>query len=32
MSTASLIGGGMIAGESLYYLGAGLALFFGTML
>jgi hypothetical protein len=32
MSTTSLIGGGLIAGESLYALGAGLASLFGSML
>jgi len=32
MSTTSLVGGGLIAGESLYALGAGLASLFGTML
>jgi uncharacterized oligopeptide transporter (OPT) family protein len=32
MSTASLIGGGLIAGESLYYLGLGLASLFSVML
>jgi hypothetical protein len=32
MSTTSLVGGGLIAGESLYALGAGLASLFGSML
>src|SRR5262245_54229580 len=32
MSTTSLVGGGLIAGESLYALGSGLALMFGQML
>jgi uncharacterized oligopeptide transporter (OPT) family protein len=32
MSTTSLVGGGLIAGESLYALGAGLASLFGQML
>ena len=32
MSTTSLVGGGLIAGESLYALGAGLATLFGDML
>ena len=32
MSTMSLVGGGLIAGESLYALGAGLASLFGSML
>jgi hypothetical protein len=31
MSTTSLVGGGLIAGESLYALGAGLASLFGSM-
>jgi len=32
MSTTSLVGGGLIAGESLYALGAGLASLFGQLL
>ena len=32
MSTTSLVGGGLIAGESLYALGAGIASLLGTML
>jgi hypothetical protein len=32
MSTTSLVGGGLIAGESLYALGAGLVSLFGSML
>ena len=32
MSTTSLVGGGLIAGESLYALGAGIASLLGTLL
>ena len=32
MSTTSLVGGGLIAGESLYALGAGIAALFGNMI
>ena len=32
MSTTSLVGGGLIAGESLYTLGAGIASLLGTLL
>jgi hypothetical protein len=32
MSTSSLLGGGLIAGESLYYLGLGLVSLLSVML
>ena len=32
MSTTSLVGGGLIAGESLYALGAGIAALFVNMI